>query len=97
MSTNYQATISILHNEFLYTDCLLFIVHVHIMDPLGPGLIIKVSWLCHLGPQLSVWIMQVSLFSSVHINSTRVPLMLNVNLRLRKVNHMFLVQPSFRN
>ena len=22
----------------------------------------------HLGPQLSVWIMQVSLFSSVHIN-----------------------------
>ena len=24
--------------------------------------------LCHLGPQLSVWIMQVSLSSSVHIN-----------------------------
>ena len=23
---------------------------------------------CHLGPQLSVWIMQVSLFSSAHIN-----------------------------
>ena len=23
---------------------------------------------CHLGPQLSVWIMQMSLFSSVHIN-----------------------------